>query len=78
MSHEPSAKPFTAPTTAAPKSQTSRQTSVVPKGGVAAGAEIAAGDTPSDTTTVAAGAGLMAVFGALGASVVLRRRRVQD
>ncbi|CAM5559039.1 hypothetical protein SAVIM338S_04608 [Streptomyces avidinii] len=65
--------PAPTPTPAAPKPQTAGQTSVVPKGGVAAGAEIADGDT-GNTTTVAAGVGLMAIFGALGASVVLRRR----
>ncbi|MFC9298385.1 hypothetical protein ACFTWH_26645 [Streptomyces sp. NPDC057011] len=70
---KPSATASATPT-AAPKPQTAGQTSVVPKGGVAAGAEIAAEDT-DNTTTVAAGAGLMAIFGALGASVVLRRRR---
>ncbi|MFJ4780300.1 hypothetical protein [Streptomyces sp. NPDC088762] len=63
-------------TSSAPKAQTAGQTTVVPKGAVAAGAEIAAEDT-DNATTVAAGAGLMAIFGALGASVVLRRRRVQ-
>ncbi|MEV7522982.1 hypothetical protein [Streptomyces sp. NPDC091371] len=70
-----SATPKPAASTA-PKAQTAGQTSVVPKGGVAAGAEIAAADT-DNSTTVAAGAGLMAVFGALGASVFLRRRRAQ-
>ncbi|MGP3688096.1 hypothetical protein ACTVZO_25955 [Streptomyces sp. IBSNAI002] len=73
-------KPVTKPTTPAPapaKPQTAGQTSVVPKGPVAAGAELpaeAAADT-GGATTVAAGAGLIAAFGALGASVVLRRRR---
>ncbi|WP_327264128.1 hypothetical protein OG444_24085 [Streptomyces sp. NBC_01232] len=68
----------TAGTTAAPapKPQTAGQTSVVPKGGVAAGAEIAAEDT-DNSTTVLAGTGLAAVFAALGASVLLRRRRAQ-
>ncbi|MET9855863.1 hypothetical protein ABZY57_23320 [Streptomyces sp. NPDC006450] len=62
-----------------PKPQTGAQTTVVPKGPVAAGAELPV-ETVADTdntTTVAAGAGLIAVFGALGASVVLRRRRSQ-
>ncbi|MGW6687662.1 hypothetical protein [Streptomyces sp. NPDC054961] len=70
-------KPAASATTpAAPTPQTAGQTSVVPKGGVAAGAEIAAGDTDGTdrATTVAAGAGLMAIFGALGAVMVLRRR----
>ncbi|MCJ0870326.1 hypothetical protein [Streptomyces sp. AP-93] len=63
----------------APKPQTGAQTVVVPKGPVAAGAELPV-ETVADTdntTTLAAGAGLIAVFGALGASVVLRRRRAQ-
>nr|WSX50133.1 hypothetical protein OG409_14980 [Streptomyces sp. NBC_00974] len=76
-SHEPSAtpsaKPSATPSPAAAKPQTAGQTSVVPKGGVAAGAETTVEDT-DNTTTVAAGAGLMAVFGALGAVMVLRRR----
>ncbi|WP_404957196.1 hypothetical protein [Streptomyces sp. 147326] len=67
-----------APTTAAPmKPQTAGQTSVVPKGPVAAGAELpveTAADT-GNTATMTAGAALIAAFGALGASVVLRRRR---
>ncbi|MFD7096916.1 LPXTG cell wall anchor domain-containing protein [Streptomyces xanthophaeus] len=77
----PSATPSTTPsaTAAAPKAQTAGQTSVVPKGGVAAGAEIAGGTTTGDTdsTTALAGAGLGAVLAALGASVLLRRRRAQ-
>ncbi|MFF3212206.1 hypothetical protein ACFYYB_16255 [Streptomyces sp. NPDC002886] len=86
----PSAKP-SATTPTGPKTQTVGQTSVVPKGGVAAGAvvpaaapapvaPVAAASTTGDTnsaTTVAAGAALIAAFGALGASVVLRRRRAQ-
>lgn len=63
----------------APKPPTGKQTTVVPKGPVAAGAELPV-ETVADTdntTTLAAGAGLIAVFGALGASVVLRRRRAQ-
>ncbi|MFE9633746.1 hypothetical protein [Streptomyces sp. NPDC006463] len=71
-------KPVTKPTTPAPtKPQTAGQTTVVPKGPVAAGAELPA-ETASGaggTATMAAGAGLIAAFGALGASVVLRRRR---
>uniref|UniRef100_A0AAU2JUT7 Gram-positive cocci surface proteins LPxTG domain-containing protein n=1 Tax=Streptomyces sp. NBC_00049 TaxID=2903617 RepID=A0AAU2JUT7_9ACTN len=75
-------KPKPSTTASAPadkKAQNAGQTTVVPKGPVAAGAELPV-ETVSDadnTTTVAAGAGLMAVFGALGASVVLRRRRAQ-
>ncbi|MFE5676636.1 hypothetical protein ACFQ7B_06705 [Streptomyces erythrochromogenes] len=58
------------------KPQTAGQTSVVPKGPVAAGAELpaeTAADTV-DTATMTAGAALIAAFGALAASVVLRRR----
>lgn len=72
--------PVVKPTTPAPaKPQIAGQTTVVPKGPVAAGAELPV-ETAADTdnsTTVAAGAGLIAVFGALGASVALRRRRAQ-
>ncbi|MCP3755495.1 hypothetical protein [Streptomyces sp. TBY4] len=63
-----------------PQTQTGTQTVVVPKGPVAAGAELPV-ETVADTdntATLVAGAGLIAVFGALGASVVLRRRRAQD
>lgn len=71
------AAPKPKPTTAKP--QPSGQTKVVPKGPVAAGAELPV-ETAADSdnsTTLAAGAGLVAAFGALGASVVLRRRRAQ-
>ncbi|WP_328927298.1 hypothetical protein OG429_23860 [Streptomyces sp. NBC_00190] len=76
----PAPKPSaTASTPAGKKAQTTGQTTVVPKGPVAAGAELpvetAAGT--GNTATMAAGAGLIAAFGALGASVVLRRRRAQ-
>ncbi|WP_412077016.1 hypothetical protein ACLF6K_18425 [Streptomyces xanthophaeus] len=84
VSHEPSAKPTVAPsatpsatpssTPAAPKQQTAGQTSVVPKGGVAAGAEIATQDT-DDSTTALAGTGLAAILAGLGAFVLLRGRR---
>ncbi|MDX3540288.1 hypothetical protein PV721_39500, partial [Streptomyces sp. MB09-01] len=66
-----------ASTPAPVKPQTAGQTSVVPKGPVAAGAELpveTASDT-GDTATMTAGAALIAAFGALGASLVLRRRR---
>ncbi|MFJ7270193.1 hypothetical protein ACIQV3_26755 [Streptomyces sp. NPDC099050] len=92
---QPETKPSTGPsaepsptTPAGPKPQTIGQTSVVPKGGVAAGAVVpAAAGTPvaaaspagetGSAATIAAGAALIAAFGALGASVVLRRRRAQ-
>ncbi|MET9687770.1 hypothetical protein ABZY81_04745 [Streptomyces sp. NPDC006514] len=53
--------------------QTVGQTTVVPQGSVAAGAEIASEDT-DNSTTVAAGAGLLAVFAVLCATVLRRRR----
>ncbi|THA84847.1 hypothetical protein [Streptomyces sp. A0592] len=83
--------PSSASTPAPVKPQTAGQTAVVPKGPVAAGAELpvaTAADTAGtaadtvgtaagrvDTATMTAGAALVAAFGALGASVVLRRRR---
>ncbi|MGW6692080.1 hypothetical protein [Streptomyces sp. NPDC054961] len=77
VSHEPSAKPTPQPsaTPAAAKPQTAGQTSVVPKGSVAAGAEIAADDT---TTTAAVGAGLVAIFAGLGTALMIRARRARD
>ncbi|MFE2289437.1 hypothetical protein ACFXDJ_35350 [Streptomyces sp. NPDC059443] len=71
--------PAATPKPAAPanvSTQTKAQTSVVPQGAVAAGAEIpvaTVADT-DNTTTLAAGAGLLAIFAALG-TVLLRRRR---
>ncbi|MEV6675970.1 hypothetical protein AB0N09_03765 [Streptomyces erythrochromogenes] len=53
--------------------QTAGQTTVVPRGSVAAGAEVASEDT-DDSTTVAAGAGLLAVCAMLGATFLRRRR----
>ncbi|WP_326588378.1 hypothetical protein [Streptomyces sp. NBC_01294] len=72
----PVVKP-TAPAPAPAKPQTVGQTAVVPKGPVAAGAElpVAAAEDTDKAATWAAGVGLMAAFGALGASVHLRRRR---
>ncbi|THA46850.1 hypothetical protein [Streptomyces sp. A1136] len=55
------------------KPQAGAQTAVVPRGGVAAGAEIAAEDT-GDATTAAAGVGLAAVPAAVGAAFLIRRR----
>ncbi|MFD7835961.1 hypothetical protein [Streptomyces sp. NPDC059761] len=84
-STEPSAKPSAQPTAKTPattsvkpvadvKAQTGAQTVVVPKGGVAAGAEFAAEDT-DNSTTVAAGAGLVAIFAGLGVALLARGRR---
>ncbi|MEV6576908.1 hypothetical protein AB0M92_01925 [Streptomyces sp. NPDC051582] len=56
------------------KPQGGAQTVVVPQGGVAAGAELAAEDT-DDSTTVAAGAGLVAILAGLGTALLARRRR---
>lgn len=70
----PSAAPSTTPAPAKP--QTGGQTSVVPKGGVAAGAEITVEDT-DDSTTALAGTGLVAILAALGGFALLRRRRAQ-
>ncbi|MER6450342.1 hypothetical protein [Streptomyces venezuelae] len=68
---EPSAtKPVTGTNVSA---QTTGQTTVVPQGSVAAGAEIASEDT-DDSITLAAGAGLLAVVAAVGATVLRRRR----
>ncbi|WP_030712472.1 hypothetical protein [Streptomyces sp. NRRL S-237] len=68
---EPStAKPVTATNVS---TQTTGQTTVVPQGAVAAGAEIASEDT-DNSVTLAAGAGLLSVFAALGATVLRRRR----
>lgn len=72
---KPTPKPT--PTTAQPKAQTAGQTTVVPKGSVAAGAEIAAEDG-DDTTTAAAGAGLVAIFAGLGTALMVRARRNRD
>ncbi|MFE4635124.1 hypothetical protein ACFRJ1_17345 [Streptomyces sp. NPDC056773] len=70
-------KPKPKPTTTA-KPQPSGQTKVVPKGPVAAGAELPV-ETAADSdnsTTLAAGAGLVAILAALG-TVAVRRRRHQ-
>ncbi|MEU3468701.1 hypothetical protein ABZ716_12395 [Streptomyces sp. NPDC006687] len=77
VSVAPAAAKPAAPVGVAPaadvKPQTGAQTVVVPQGGVAAGAEIAAEDT-GYTTTVATGAGLAAVLAAVGAAFLMRRR----
>ncbi|WP_326588377.1 hypothetical protein [Streptomyces sp. NBC_01294] len=73
----PSARP-TAPAAAAtgtgsaPKAQTAGQTTVVPKGGVAAGAELT--EDRDDSTTALAGAGLVAILAGLGTALLVRRR----
>ncbi|WP_327133318.1 hypothetical protein OG311_23400 [Streptomyces sp. NBC_01343] len=54
------------------KPQGRAQTVVVPKGGVAAGAEYAAEDTGN---SVAAGAGLVAILAGLGVALTARGRR---
>ncbi|MFE9633745.1 hypothetical protein [Streptomyces sp. NPDC006463] len=73
-SDEPVTKPSATPSTpAAPKPQTAGQTSVVPKGGVAAGAEVAASEESAGSTT-ALGAALAAVLAGVGTAFALRRR----
>ncbi|MGW6823434.1 hypothetical protein [Streptomyces sp. NPDC055005] len=80
-SAKPSAKPTVVssakPSAAAgvtTKTDVKAQTAVVPRGAVAAGAEIATADT-DDSSTVAAGAGLLAIFAALGAAAMHLSRR---
>ncbi|WP_327285064.1 hypothetical protein [Streptomyces sp. NBC_01205] len=58
------------------KAQTGAQTVVVPRGGVAAGADFPAEDT-DNSTTVAAGAGLVAIFAGLGVALMARTRRAR-
>ncbi|MEU7551253.1 hypothetical protein AB0B01_02630 [Streptomyces sp. NPDC044571] len=83
-STEPSAKPSAQPTAKTPvkpaadvKPQTGAQTVVVPQGAVAAGADFAAEDT-DNSTTLAAGAGLVAILAALGAALMVRSRRARN
>ncbi|MFD9532709.1 hypothetical protein [Streptomyces sp. NPDC060010] len=80
-SAKPSAKPTVVssakPSAAAgvtTKTDVKAQTAVVPRGAVAAGAEISTADT-DDSSTVAAGAGLVAIFAALGAAAMHLSRR---
>ncbi|MFD5621016.1 hypothetical protein [Streptomyces yangpuensis] len=61
-------------TPGAPKAQTVGQTSVVPEGGVAAGAEPVAAEHTGDSTTAYAGAGLAAGAAGLAAALMARRR----
>ncbi|MFF4454824.1 hypothetical protein [Streptomyces goshikiensis] len=77
---KPAAKPSSATTGVTTQTQAQTpvraQTAVVPKGSVAAGAELpveTVADT-DDSTTLAAGAGLLAIVAALGATVLRRRR----
>ncbi|MFF1801069.1 hypothetical protein, partial [Streptomyces virginiae] len=72
----PKPEPFaTKPVTATNvvSARTTGQTTVVPQGSVAAGAEIASEDT-DNSVTLAAGAGLLSVVAALGATFLRRRR----
>ncbi|MGW7434802.1 hypothetical protein [Streptomyces sp. NPDC054849] len=79
----PSAEPTataTSPTATTPaatgssvKTQTAGQTTVVPKGGVAAGAELA--EDGDDSTSALAGAGLIAILGTVGTALLVLRRR---
>lgn len=86
---KPSAQPTAKSSTASPaspaadakpvadvKPQTGPQTVAVPEGGVAAGAELPVETVADsdDTTTLAAGAGLLAICAALGATLLRRRR----
>ncbi|MFF3861035.1 hypothetical protein [Streptomyces sp. NPDC002209] len=73
---EPTAKVTVKPA-ADVKPQTGAQTVVVPQGAVAAGAEIAAEDT-DNSTTVAAGAGLVAILAGLGVALMARSRRARN
>ncbi|MFD7626376.1 hypothetical protein ACFV7Q_10065 [Streptomyces sp. NPDC059851] len=59
------------------KPQTGAQTVVVPQGAVAAGAEIAAEDT-DNSTTLAAGGGLIAILAGLGAAWIARNRAARN
>ncbi|WP_328300451.1 hypothetical protein OG389_23700 [Streptomyces sp. NBC_00435] len=71
---KPAQKP--SPTPAGAKAQTVGQTTVVPRGPVAAGAELPV-ETVADTdntVTAAAGAGLVAILAALSVSALRRRR----
>ncbi|MCY0934266.1 hypothetical protein [Streptomyces sp. H34-S4] len=89
---KPSAKPTTKPAvkpankpatqTAAkpavkPAADTKPQTAVVPKGPVAAGAELAIQDSGDSTVTTATGAALIAILGALGATLTIRNRKTR-
>ncbi|MCY0924694.1 hypothetical protein OTB20_00360 [Streptomyces sp. H27-H1] len=85
---KPSAKPTTKPAVKPavrpankPATQTAAdtkpQTAVVPKGPVAAGAELATQDSGDSTITTATGAALIAVLAALGATLTIRDRKTR-
>ncbi|MEJ8642771.1 hypothetical protein WKI68_17950 [Streptomyces sp. MS1.HAVA.3] len=71
-SAQPAATAPAATTGSAPKAQTAGQTTVVPKGGVAAGAELT--EDRDDSTTALAGAGLVAILAGLATALLVRRR----
>ncbi|MFE9562587.1 hypothetical protein ACFYM0_15940 [Streptomyces sp. NPDC006487] len=71
---KPSVKPSAKPAVK-PASATRPQTVVVPRGPIAAGAEIAAEDT--DTTTAATGAALVAILAGLGTAFAVRARKAR-
>ncbi|MER5482423.1 hypothetical protein ABT024_04295 [Streptomyces sp. NPDC002812] len=76
-STKPAAKPSTKPAAkpaAKPATDAKPQTVVVPKGPVAAGAELAPQD---DVNTAAIGAGLVAMFAALATALTLRARKAR-
>ncbi|MGW6823903.1 hypothetical protein [Streptomyces sp. NPDC055005] len=74
----PAAKPASATTsTSAVSTHNVAQTSVLPKGGVAAGAEIAQ-DSPGNTTALIAGGASTLALGAAGAGFVALRRRTAN
>ncbi|WP_407838235.1 hypothetical protein ACE1OC_20530 [Streptomyces sp. DSM 116496] len=72
-SAKPSAKPATKPA-AKPATDAKPQTVVVPKGPVAAGAELAPQD---DVDTAAVGAGLVALFAGLATALTFRARKAR-
>ncbi|WP_327305730.1 hypothetical protein OG730_21200 [Streptomyces sp. NBC_01298] len=75
---KPSAKPTTKP--AVKPASVTPQTVVVPRGPVAAGAEItgaASADTGDTTSTAAAGAALIAILAAVGTAFMVRARKAR-
>lgn len=76
---KPSAKPATKPATqtAAKPAAAKPQTAVVPKGPVAAGAELSTQDSGNSTVTTATGAALIAILAALGATLTIRNRKTR-